>query len=175
MQGWIKLHRQILETNFFEEKRVYSKAEAWIDLLLRANHKDERILFNSNYITIKRGQHLTSMKKLAERWKWSRTKVQKFLTLLEEDGMCTAKKTSKYTLLTLDNYDFYQSRDYEKDIKKTSEKHQKDIKKAQTRMFKNDLRMGEEIINAPTLIRGGKYGEEHEESNQPFTNFEFFK
>jgi len=175
MQGWIKLHRQILEADIFKEKRVYSKAEAWIDLLLRANHKDEKILFNSNFITIKRGQHLTSMKKLGERWQWSNKKVKKFLQLLEGEGMCTAKSTSKYTLLTLDNYDFYQQRDFEKHIKSTSEAHQKHIKSTQTRMNKNVLKNGEEFINAPTLIRGGKYGEEHEESNRPFTNFEFFK
>lgn len=175
MQGWIKLHRQILETDIFAEKRVYSKAEAWIDLLLRANHKDERILFNSNFITIKRGQHLTSMKKLGERWQWSNKKVKKFLQLLERESMCTAKSTSKYTLLTLDNYDFYQQRDFEKHIKSTSEAHQKHIKSTQTRMNKNDLKNGEELYIAPTLIRGGKYVEEHEASNRPSTDLEFFK
>lgn len=157
-----------------KEKRVYSKAEAWIDLLLRANHKDEKLCFNSNWITIQRGQHLTSMKKLGERWQWSRTKVQKFLELLEQDGMCTSKKTSKYTLLTIDNYDFYQSQEYEKkhqkDIKKTSERHQKSTNKNELRMIKN----GEEVYTAPTLIKGGRNDGDKESPRTPTYN-EFFK
>jgi DNA replication protein DnaD len=174
MQGWIKLHRQILDNEIFQENRVYSKAEAWIDLLLLANHKDDKVLINSNLIEVMRGQHLTSIKKLGERWKWSRTKVKHFLDLLVKDEMLSYKSTTKYTLVTLVNYNFYQGREHEKEqqknIKKTSEKHQKSTNKNDLRMNKN----GEELNHPPTLIRGGKYIE-HAKNTRSSTNLEFFK
>lgn len=38
MQGWIKLHRQIQENEFYFSER-FTKVQAWVDLLLLANHK----------------------------------------------------------------------------------------------------------------------------------------
>ena len=46
MQGYIKIHRKIQECWLWQDK--FSKGQAWIDLLLRANHKDNKIVSNSN-------------------------------------------------------------------------------------------------------------------------------
>lgn len=173
MHGWVKLHRQVMNHPFYEEKRVFSKFEAWTNLLMLANYKDNKILFNSNWMTICRGQHLTSIKKLSERWGWSNRKVKKFLDLLVADGMLHYKCTPQYTLLTIVNYEFYQGREDEdaqpKHIKSTSEAYQKHTNKKE----EERLRRGEEYP-APTLIRGGMY-DEPKESNRPSSDFEFFK
>ncbi len=158
MQGWIKLHRKLYAHDLFQEERVFSKFEAWVDLLMMANHKADKVMINSTWVPVKRGQRLTSMKQLAERWRWSRGKVKNFLDLLKEDGMLTYEVTSKYTLLTVENYDFYQKRESPADIKPnnrlTSKRHQTDTNKNDLRMDKN----GEELL-PPTLIRGGRYDE----------------
>ena len=86
----------------------FSKGQAWVDLLLLANHRDKKILFNGDMITIQRGQYLTSMVKLAEKWKWSRPTVVKFLNLLERDGMITRSSDNTKTLITIENYSVYQ-------------------------------------------------------------------
>jgi len=108
--GWIKLDRQI-QDNFLWFDEPFTKAQAWIDLLLLANHEDGEVLINGKYQKIKRGQHLTSTIKLANRWKWSRNKVYRFLVILQNANM-VKKRTLGGTLLTIVNYDKYQSRWY---------------------------------------------------------------
>lgn len=105
--GWIKLHRQLQECPMWYEER-FSKGQAWVDLLLLANHSDKKILFNGDFIIIKRGQYLTSMVRLAEKWKWDRKTVAKYLKLLEKDKMITLDVDNHKTLITIDNYKVYQ-------------------------------------------------------------------
>ena len=128
MSGWISLHRKIQDHEIFNEKRVYSKFEAWIYFLLNANHKEGKSVKNSNVITIKRGQLLTSKKKLREIFGWSNTKLNKFIEVLEVERMIHTKSTSKYTVITIENYDFYQSDEGRKHSKKITETHQKNIR-----------------------------------------------
>lgn len=93
--GWISLHRSIQNHWLFQEERKFSKFEAWIDLILIANHKDGKVMHDGQLITVKRGQKLTSLRKLGNQWNWSITKVDKFLNILHDDGMIVLKKDTK--------------------------------------------------------------------------------
>ena len=105
--GWIKLYRQLQECPMWYSER-FSKGQAWVDLLLLANHRDKRVLFNGEMITIKRGQYLTSTVKLAEKWGWNRKTVSSYLKGLENEQMITKKTDNKKTLITIENYGVYQ-------------------------------------------------------------------
>ncbi|GAA3723357.1 DnaD domain-containing protein [Salinicoccus jeotgali] len=124
MTGWISLHRSIEDHWLFQEKRKFSKFEVWVDLLLMVNHKDNKVVCDNELIRVKRGQRITSIRQLGERWGWSRTKVDGFLKLLESDGMILTEKDTKKTLLTVVNYDVYQNGDIQKRHRKASEKIQ---------------------------------------------------
>ena len=104
--GWIKLHRQIRNNWIWEDAEML---RAWLDILLMVNHEDKRIYFNGELITIKRGEKLTSILKLSDRWGWSRNRVKRFLDLLEADEMCTTNRTTNGTTLKVLNYAEYQS------------------------------------------------------------------
>lgn len=119
MQGWIKLHREVRSNWLYQEKRQFSKFEAWVDILLEVNHKDSKVLIGSELVEVKRGQTITSIRQLCGRWGWSNTKVKQFLLLLEEDGMAFVKSDTKKTVITVEKYDFYQQSEEEK----TTEKH----------------------------------------------------
>ena len=106
-KGWIKLNRQI-QDHWIWKNHEY--AFAWIDLLLMVNRADKKILVDNQVITIKRGQTLTSIKKLSERWGWSRKKTYNFILALEKDRMVVKKSTPRYTTLTIVNYGKYQDR-----------------------------------------------------------------
>ena len=106
--GWIKLHRKLQDCWIWLEKEPFDKRSAWVDLILTANHSDKKILFNGELITVKRGQILTSIRKLAERWKWSYDKTSRFLKLIESDGMLRKESDNCRTLLTIENYEVYQ-------------------------------------------------------------------
>lgn len=106
-KGYIKLYRDVRDNWVWDEK-PFSKGQAWIDLLMMANHKDKEVMFNGSLITVKRGSRVTSLHKLAERWGWSMHKVSDFLYTLEETGMISQERNSKKTLINVINYGFYQ-------------------------------------------------------------------
>lgn len=65
-------------------------------------------MFNGEMIVIKRGQYLTSMVKLAEKWMWNRKTVSSYLNMLEKEQMITKSTDNKKTLITIENYEIYQ-------------------------------------------------------------------
>ncbi|HDJ4128223.1 TPA: DnaD domain-containing protein [Staphylococcus aureus] len=146
MTGWISIDRSIQNHWLFKEKRTFSKFEAWIYLLMEANHSKAKVPIGNQIVTVERGQRLTSILILSDLFNWSRFKVKTFLDLLESDGMLEVKTTSKYTLITIVNYDFYQSEQgrnqHQNDIKPTSKQHQSNInptsKQHQTNTNNND-------------------------------------
>ncbi|MFZ8173765.1 DnaD domain protein [Staphylococcus aureus] len=146
MTGWISIDRSIQNHWLFKEKRTFSKFEAWIYLLMEANHSKAKVPIGNQIVTVERGQRLTSILTLSDFFNWSRFKVKTFLDLLESDGMLEVKTTSKYTLITIVNYDFYQSEQgrnqHQNDIKPTSKQHQSNInptsKQHQTNTNNND-------------------------------------
>ena len=110
--GWIKLYRQLQDCWIWLDKEPFDKRSAWVDLLLTANHSDKKILFNGELITVKRGQILTSVRKLSAKWKWSVNKVYRFLKLLEDDEMLQKESDKDRTLLTIENYSIFQCCEY---------------------------------------------------------------
>ncbi len=137
-KGWIALHRNIREHWVYQEKRVFSKYEAWLDLLMDANHQNNKFLFDGQLIEVNRGEFITSVRQLCERWGWSNTKVNRFLEMLEHDQMLIRKSDSKKTAISIVNYDFYQR--YES--KETTQKRQQnDAETTQKHTNNNDKTM----------------------------------
>ncbi len=113
MKGWIKLHRKLQDCWIWLDSEPYDKRSAWVDLLLAANHSDSKILFDGEFKVVKRGQILTSVRSLAARWRWSKEKVRRYISLLEDDGMLFKENDMNRTLLTIANYELYQCRNDE--------------------------------------------------------------
>ena len=125
-KGWISLYRSIQDHWLWQEK-PFSKAQAWLDLLLSANHQDKKIVFDSNLVEVKRGEFITSIRKLCERWGWSNSKVTKFLETLQLDGMITYKSDTKKTTINIVNYNVYQPSSDAENVTETSQKHHRSI------------------------------------------------
>lgn len=107
--GWIKLYRSINENWVTEYKEPKCHAWAWVDLLLMANHESQDVIINGSIVEIKRGQKLTSILRLSERWGWSRGKTQRFLEMLKSASMIYYDSdTTNGTLITIVNYDNFQ-------------------------------------------------------------------
>ena len=106
--GWIKLHRQIQDCWIWDNSEPFSRGQAWIDLLMLANHEDHKTMFDGKMIVVSKGARITSIRKLAERWGWGRDKVMRFLNLLQDDEMIEKTSDSRKTLITIVNYDKFQ-------------------------------------------------------------------
>lgn len=136
--GWIKLNRSIQENWLWEEK-PFDKKSAWIDLLLMANHKNNKFPLGNEIIEVEQGSFITSEIKLMNRWGWSKTKLRNFLKLLESEKMITKVVDRKKTTISIVNYKVYQgSEDQEKTTEKPQEDQEKTIKKPQEDTNKND-------------------------------------
>lgn len=161
MTGWISLHRSIQKHWLFEEKRKFSRFEAWIDILLMVNHTDNKVMHDGDLITVKRGQRITSLRQLGERWSWSITKVDKYLKTLESDGMLVVKKDTKKTVLTVFNYDDYQDGDFKKrhrkDSEKTVKKHRSNTEKTQKKTNNNDNKENNENNDNNDVVVGDDF------------------
>ena len=111
------------------EDKPFSRGQAWVDLLMMANHTDKKILLGNELVEVKAGSFITSELKLADKWGWSKTKVRSFMALLENDKMIVQKKDRKKTTITIENYNDFQVLETEKkpqkDHKKTTKKPQK--------------------------------------------------
>lgn len=105
-QGWISVYRR-LQDHWLWEDKPFSKGQAWIDLIMLANHEDKKIPYKGEIITCKSGDVNRSIQQLSARWGWSRDKTRKFLTMLEADGMVTVKATTHRTTITIENYGVY--------------------------------------------------------------------
>jgi hypothetical protein len=119
MQGWIKIHRDLLDNELWSDK-PFTKGQAWVDLLLLANHKDKNVLIGSHAEMVERGSFITSELKLMERWGWGRKKVKLFLNFLESQKMIERNANNKRTAITIVNYGFYQDCDLPKEQQKNS-------------------------------------------------------
>lgn len=106
--GWIKLHRKIKDSDLYPKNREFTKYEAWLDLLMIANHNDKNVVVGNDVMFCKRGQSVRSIESYQKQWNWTRQQVRCFFDLLVRLEMITKETTSKTTILTICNYDTYQ-------------------------------------------------------------------
>lgn len=136
MEGWIKLHRSLLENPLWTNE-PFSRGQAWVDLLLIANHDDSYFYKRGIKLIVKRGQVGMSELGLSARWKWSKNKLRKFLKDLENEDQIRQQKNNVTNLITILNYDTYQKTEqqteqqskHQKDSRRTPKGHQKDTYK----------------------------------------------
>lgn len=105
--GWVKLYRAVQEHWLWSDK-PFAKGQAWIDLILLANHEDVQVLRGNQLQTFCRGEVAAAMRDLAIRWGWSKHKVHDFLTMLESEGMIGTAKGPQGTIIKLSNYAAFQ-------------------------------------------------------------------
>lgn len=105
-KGWIKIHKQIKDSAVWSDPL---RLKAWIDILISANYEDKEWFANGSVIQIKRGQFVTSNRKLQEAWGCSGKTVKKVLTQFTDLGMINVEfPNKKYTLITVIKYGDFQ-------------------------------------------------------------------
>jgi hypothetical protein len=114
MEGWIKLHRKLLENPIFLKAELL---QLFIYCLLKANHEPKQIIFNAKELIIERGQFITGRDVLSKELKQNGRTTYDRLKVLENLQILTIKSNNRFTLVTIENYDLYQSRDEEPNSK----------------------------------------------------------
>ena len=104
MEGWIKIHRGLLDWEWYSDTNCVRMA---LHLLLKANFQTRRW----RGITVERGQLVTSRAALARETGLSEREVRTAVSKLEKSDFLTSRATSSYTVVTICNYERYQSTD----------------------------------------------------------------
>ena len=102
MSGWIKLHRKMIKWEWYKKPEM---VHLFLYLLFRANHEDQKW----QGIDIKRGQILTGRRKLSFETGISERSIRTCIKRLKSTSELTIETTSRYSLITITNYEFYQS------------------------------------------------------------------
>ncbi len=105
--GYVLLYRSI-QYNFIWDDKPFARGQAFIDLILMANHDNKKTILNGGIVEVKRGERITSLRQLANRWGWGTGKVKSFLELLQSEGMISYKSDTKKTTYKVLNYGRYQ-------------------------------------------------------------------
>ena len=129
MQGWIKLHRQLLESVVFQNANLF---QVWCWCLMRANHTETKILWNGNEVILKAGQFISGRFKGSKECHMNPSTFRNQIALLEKLGNLDSKKDSRFSLFTVVKWsDFQHSnemKDSDKDNRRTAEGHRQECK-----------------------------------------------
>lgn len=114
--GWISLYRSTKDHWLWPKKRPFTKLEAWIDLLIEANHSPNKFDINGTLVSLERGQQARSQLTLAKEWNWSINKVKRFLKQLESDSMLNIQTNQLTTIISICNYSSFQDGDIQNEL-----------------------------------------------------------
>jgi len=103
--GWIKLHRKLLESPLILKPTYFA---LWVVLLLLANHKPKRFIWNNKDTLIKEGQLLTGRKALSKQIRVPESTIEDILKYLETQHQIRQQKTTKYRIITILKWSEYQ-------------------------------------------------------------------
>ena len=107
-KGWFKIHRRFFNSTIWNEERMYSRAEAFMDLIYMARFEAKREIIQNRVIELQPGQIPAARRLLMKRWNWGSSKVNNFLKLLELEGTINRTMNQGQTVITLCNYCEYQ-------------------------------------------------------------------
>lgn len=101
---WVKLYYKFLKWEWYSDINV---SRLFLHLLLTANWEDGKF----KGIEIPRGSLITGRKKLSKETGLSEQEIRTALTKLKSTNEITIKTTSKYSIISIQNYDIYQQND----------------------------------------------------------------
>lgn len=111
MSGYVRAQRARFEHPMFRATKAspYCRGYAWDWLVAYAAWRDTKTLIKGRVVTLRRGQLSFSVRFLAERWAWSKSAVDRFLSQLEAEAMIGTESGTGQLVITICNYDRYQS------------------------------------------------------------------
>ncbi len=123
MNGWIKLHRKLLDWEWYNDPNT---SRLFIHLLLKANHEATKW----HGISLSPGQLITGRKTLANELNLKEHQIRTSLSHLKTTSEIASKTTGKFSIITICNWDSYQfTEDDKRPAKSPTNDHRQEDKK----------------------------------------------
>ena len=104
LNGFVKLHRKMVEWGWYSDCVV---KDVFIHILMVARYTPGQYMGYD----MKAGQAVIGRKKMATELGFSEQQIRTALKKLESTGEITLKSTNKFTIATVENWEFYQCND----------------------------------------------------------------
>lgn len=144
LNGFIKIHRKLLKWEWYSDINV---RVLFFHCLLRANHKSERW----QGIEINAGQFVTSYEHLAKECGLTVQQLRTALDKLKITNEITNKTTSRYSIITVNNWKRYQTNN-----KQITNNQQTNNNKQEVKEEQEDKKINLSLSNSSTRARVGK-------------------
>jgi hypothetical protein len=131
MSGWIKIHRQFINWEWFNKSEA---VHLFIYLVLKANHKDGQW----QGMNIKKGQFITSFGKISADTGISLQVIRTLLKKFEKTNEINIQTTNKFTIVTICKYECYQQENEQPNTQLTNEQQTTNKQLTTNKNDKND-------------------------------------
>ena len=108
MTGWYRMHRGWMDNPMFGTE-PFDRRSAFVWLIENAAFEDGRIWVSGKRVDLQRGQLCVSIRFMARAWNWDEKKVRRFLDRGKKEEIFAADTAAGQTLITIYNYNKYQS------------------------------------------------------------------
>lgn len=169
MGTFITVPREIFDEGLFV-REPYSRREAFLDLVQKAVHEETELPVRGGTITLNRGEVLASIRYLATRWGWSKSKVESVLKEFISMNLVGHKSDTSNSTLSIVNYDLYQkpvddckdeSKDTCKDANWDKDNKDKESKELNEKKTSNDVKEKRKRFVPPTFEEVRAYCQEN--------------
>ena len=115
MEGWIRLHRDILDSDVFASQKML---KIWVWCLCKANFKDRTVPLKigrgETLVKVKRGQFIFGRFKAEEDLFIDGSTIYKIMQRLEKMNNIKIQSNNQYSIVTINNYNDYQKNELSK-------------------------------------------------------------
>ena len=126
--NWLKLHRSILSSDVFDNPKIL---KVWIWCLCKASHKKHKVSVGLQTVELDAGQFVFGRKVASQELHIPESSLMRYMRRLESVGNLNIKTNNKFSLITIENWRFYQGdtsesgqeNEQQMDIKWTSNGH----------------------------------------------------
>jgi hypothetical protein len=122
MTGYYQMARGWMENDFFD-REPFTEREAWQWLVEQAAWRPSRTKIKGTIVPLERGQLSFSVRFMADKWQWSKSRVDRFLKRLAAENMVNISSKNRdnsgttaghpagqgQSIITVCNYEKYQS------------------------------------------------------------------
>lgn len=104
-RNWLKLNRSILTSDVFENPKLL---KVWIWCLCKASHKERDQVVGRQVQHLYEGQFIFGRKVASRELGMPESTVYRYVLQLKQLGNVSVKTNNKYSVITVENWRFYQ-------------------------------------------------------------------
>lgn len=135
MEGWVKLHRKLLESPVFQNEKLL-KVFVWC--LLKASHTEHTELIGLQKVSLHPGQFVYGRHKAAEELKIKESTLYKYIIWLKNEEILNIQSNNKFSVITVVNWDIYQIDEPKSNSKNSSKVTTKEQQRNTNKNDKNE-------------------------------------